>query len=339
LTAQSYNGAITVTASGATNSPQTIPVVLNVAPPSASTPSPFSVKPSSGSGPSQTFTFVFSDTGGYQNLSVMDVLFNSALDGRTACYIAFVPASAASGSVLLVDDAGDAGGPFQSLSLPGGGTVSNSQCSISGAASSATGSGNNLTLTLAISFSSNFAGSKVVYTAARNLSSNNSGWQALATWTIPGAPTMGPGVGGVTPARTNSLGPTAYTFTFTDTNGWQDIAVANILVNSALDGRHGCYLAFVPSSGSGGSLLLVDDAGDAGGPFSAMTLPGAGSVSNGQCSINGAGSSVSGSGNALTVTLSIEFQQSFSGNQVLYLAARSNSLNSNWQAVGSVTIP
>jgi len=128
-----------------------------------------------------------------------------------------------------------------------------------------------------------------------------------------------------------------YQFTFTDTNGFQDISVANILVNSAIDGRQACYVAFVPSTSS---VLLVDDAGDAGGPYSGMVLPSSGSVSNSQCTINGAGSSVSGTGNTLTLTLAITFNPIFAGNQIFFLAARNNNgQNSNWQAVGSIAVP
>ena len=265
------------------------------------------------------------------------MLIASALDGRHACYIAFVPSGANSGSVYLVDDAGDAGGPYQGLVLPGGGTVSNSQCTISGAGSSVSGSGNNLTLTLVTTFSAAFAGNKVVYTSAQDKSGTNSGWQALGTWNDPGAVPAGPWVSGMSPARTTATGvPTPYTFTFTDTNGWQDISVANILINGAIDGRHGCYLAIVPAAQQ---VLLVDDAGDAGGPYSGMVLPGNGTVSNSQCSVTGAGSSISGSGNTLTVTLVMTFTQSFAGNQLFFLAARSNTANSNWQAVGSVSVP
>jgi len=113
--------------------------------------------------------------------------------------------------------------------------------------------------------------------------------------------------------------------------------VANVLINSAIDGRRACYIAFAPSGAGAGALFLVDDAGDAGGPYSGTTLPGTGTVSNSQCSITGG--SVSGAGNTLTLTVPITFTQSFAGDQVFFLAARSNTANSNWQAVGSVTIP
>ena len=304
---------------------------------SISTPAAVSVSPASGSGTSPTFTFAFSDSGGYQNLSVVDVLINNVLDGRQACYVAFQATGASSGTVLLVNDAGAAGGPFQSLSLPGSGTVSNSQCSISGAGSSVSASGIGLTLTLAITFSAGFAGNKVVYTAAQE-AANSSGWQALATWGVPGPAVVGPGVQGMSPAHDVNSSDT-YTFTFTDTNGWQDIAVTDVLINNFLDGRQACYVAFVPTGASSGTVLLVDDAGDAGGPFVSLSLPGTGTISNSQCSISGAGGLVNASGTSLTLTLPIAFNPGFAGNRVFYLAARSSALNSNWQVVGTVSVP
>ncbi|HYW41343.1 MAG TPA: hypothetical protein VE959_00720 [Bryobacteraceae bacterium] len=297
-----------------------------------------SAGPAAGSGASQTFTFTFSDTAGYQNLSVVDVLIASVLDGRQACYIAFAPSGANSGSVYLVDNAGDAGGPYSGMVLPGNGTVSNSQCSISGASSSAGASGNNLTLTLAITFSASFAGNKVTYLSAEDKTTGSTGWQELGTWNAGGATPAGPWVSGMSPASSNSSSGT-YTFTFSDSKGWQDITVANVLIASAIDGRHACYLAFAPSGPFGGSVYLVDDAGDAGGPYTGLVLPSVGTASNSQCTVGGAGVAVAGSGNTLTLTLPIAFNAGFFGGQVFYLAARSSTLNSGWQAVGTVSVP
>jgi len=290
--------------------------------------------PASGGGASQTFTFTFSDTGTWQNLSVVNVLINSALDGRRACYIAFVPSGATSGSLYLVDDAGDAGGPYQGLVLPGGGSISNGQCTIAGSGSSVSTSGDNLTLTLVVTFNSAFAGDKVFYLSSQDKQGNGSGWQALGAWAVPGSTASGPGVGSVSPAR-SSASSGLFTFTFTDTKGAQDIAVANVLINSAIDGRHACYVAFVPPA----SLYLVDNTGDAGGPYSGMVIPGIGSVNNSQCTISGTGSSVAMSGNNLTLTLSINFSPGFGGNQIIYMAARSNTASSGWQVAGTVSVP
>jgi hypothetical protein len=93
----------------------------------------------------------------------------------------------------------------------------------------------------------------------------------------------------------------------TDSNGAGDFGVADLLVNDFLDGRNACYLACVASTNS---LLLVDDGGDAGGPFADIILlnGGAATIQNSQCSVNGAGRDGAG------------------GN------------NTNWQAMGTATV-
>jgi hypothetical protein len=47
------------------------------------------------------------------------------------------------------------------------------------------GSGNTLTLTLNMSFTGTFMGNRILYTAARNGGTANSGWQALGAWAVP----------------------------------------------------------------------------------------------------------------------------------------------------------
>jgi hypothetical protein len=288
-----------------------------------------------GSGLTGTFTFNFTDSAGWQSLSVVDVLINSALDGRQACYLAY---AVQAGQLYLVDDAGDGGYAGGSPVTLGAAGVSNSQCTVNVSGSSASGGGNILTLTLNLTFSAGFAGGKVVYLAARDNGTGNSGWIPAAVWNVPGTAATGPSPGGVSPAFSSSVSQT-YSFTFTDTSGWQDIAVANILINNALDGRGACYLAFSPSGAAAGSLYLVDDAGDGGGPFTGVSLPGSGTAQNSQCTVNAAGSSVSASGNTLTLTLALSFSSGFGGDQVIYLAARSSAVSSNWQAAGAADVP
>jgi hypothetical protein len=149
-------------------------------------PSVGSVSPGRSSTTGGVFSFTFTDSKGYQDLSVLDILTNSFLDGIGACYVAYVPASATDGYLYLVDDAGDGryvnGSP---MLLSSGGTLQNSQCTINAGQSSASASGNALTLNLGVSFNSNFAGNQVFYLAARNNSTGNSGWQAVGSVTVP----------------------------------------------------------------------------------------------------------------------------------------------------------
>jgi hypothetical protein len=295
-------------------------------------PKAVSVEPASGTWGYATYAFTFSDPAGWQAINVANVLINNFIDGRNACYLAVVPSSSA---VYLVDNAGNAGGPYQGMTLPGSGTVQNSQCSIAGPGSSISGSGTTLTITLAITLKPAFAGNKVIYLAARESGGANSGWQAMGTVAVPGSNPTGPAVGGVTPARSSGSGGASFVFTFTDTNGWQDLGVVNILINDALNGNNACYLAY---SRAYNTLYLMNNPGTALLP--GLTLNGAGTLSNSQCTITGAGSSASGSGTTLTLTLNMAFPSAFAGNRIIYMAARSNgdALNSGWQAAGSRTV-
>ena len=349
-TVQDFNGDGKVDAAiAASFNPTTadyVAVLTNITAAGApAVPAPASTSPGSGSDTGHTFTFTFSDSGGYQNLSVVDVLINSALDGRRACYVAFVPSGANAGSVFLVDDAGDAGGPYQGLLLPGAGSVSNSQCTISGAGSSASGSGNTLTLTLAISFSASFGGNKVVYTSAGDKSALNSGWQTLGTWGVAPYPPAGSiAVATLSPARFAAPSGTAQTFTFNivDSKGVADLGVVNVLINNFIDGRQACYLAYVRSNNT---LLLVDDGGDAGGPFAGSMVPDGSpaDIQNSQCIVDAAGSSAStttGIGNTLTLVLNVIFKSGFNGNHVIWAAGRdtAGANNTGWQAMGTTAV-
>ena len=151
---------------------------------------------------------------------------------------------------------------------------------------------------------------------------------------MPGAVTF-PSVGGVSPARGSGASQT-FTFTFTDTKGYQDLGVLDILINNFLDGRQACYLAY---SRPAGVLYLVNDAGTA--LSSGLPLNGTGAVSNSQCSVSSVGSSAAGSGNTMTLVLNLSFTGAFEGNRVIYMAARdaTDANNSDWQSLGSWTVP
>jgi hypothetical protein len=291
--------------------------------------------PSSGSGTSATFTFTFNDANGAADLNILNVLINSAIDGRNACYIAYIRSQ---NTIVLVNNAGDAGGPFAGVgTIPGSGTIANSQCSIDLGFSSAGESGNTLTLVLRIGFDAAFAGSHVVYTAARDNALNNSGWIPRGVWTVPGAPSNGTSVVSMTPAR-SSAGTATLTTVFSDTAGFADLNILNLLINNAVDGRNACYLAYVRSANL---LVLVDDAGNAGGPYAgSVNIPGSGVAANSQCAINAAASSAVAAGNTLTLTLQFTFQPSFRGDRIIYAAARDTAgSNSGWRAMGTITIP
>ncbi len=150
----------------------------------ATTTAVLGMSPSSGGGHSRVFTFTFSDAKGWQDLGVVNILLNDSLNASNACYLAYVPAIDA---IYLVNDAGNAllsgihlGGQSSPIEL------SNHQCTIRGSGSSVLmASGNTLTLSLTISFSSTFVGGRTFYLAARDVGDiNNTGWKTMGTWLV-----------------------------------------------------------------------------------------------------------------------------------------------------------
>ncbi|MEZ5400064.1 MAG: matrixin family metalloprotease [Bryobacteraceae bacterium] len=289
--------------------------------------------PAAGGSTTQTFSFTFSHDQGAARLDVMNILINNAVDGRSACYLAFVRSSS---TLYLVNDSGDAGGPYAgTMALPGSGSISNSQCTVFGAGSQVLISGNTLHLTLNLQFASQFAGDRVLYLAARDSTSGNSGWRPKGVWSVPGADSGTASVSNNTP-RVES-GTVAMQTAYTAANG-SSLAIINLLINSAIDGRQACYVAYVVATRT---LVLVNDDGDAGGPYAgSISFPGSGAAANSQCAISASGSTVSGDANSLSLTLQFTFSGLFSGDRVVYLAARDTQGNSTgWRALGTVTIP
>jgi len=282
---------------------------------SVNPPSPVSVTIAGG-----TYTLVYTDPRGYQHLSALNILVNNFLDGRHACYLAHVVAG---NTLVLVDDAGDAGGPYAGSS--------NSQCAAT--LLSANGSGNSLTLILTIAWTASFAGDKIIHMAVRDVAQNNSGWQPLGVVRVPGgAPTTA--VVSMNPNRGSGLGPIAFTFNWSDTQGFADQGVENILVNSSLDGRHACYIAY---SRPFNTLYLEDDNGD--GLLPGQSLAASGSASNLQRTVSRGTNAVNTGGNNLALTLNIAFTPAFGENRIVYVAARDvhEANNTGWHAVGTWT--
>ncbi len=144
-------------------------------------PTAVSVSPSSGTGASQVFAFQFADPKGYANLSLMWFGFSSSTFAQHGCKVQYAPRAK---TLYLEDDSGAYSlGPL----TPGvAGTVSNSQCTLNAGASSVSGSGNNLTVNVALSFQTSFAGVQQAYMYAIDLLGlQTAAWQDRGTWIVP----------------------------------------------------------------------------------------------------------------------------------------------------------
>ena len=139
----------------------------------------FAPAPAAGTGTSQLFTFHASDSSGYASIPSLNVIINSSLNAVNACYFDY------NRDANWIGLANDGATTFGTGGTLGSSTVlPNSQCSINLAQSSVTGSGNDLYLTVAITFTQSFFGSKGVYEEVFNSAGQNGGWFWVGTWTV-----------------------------------------------------------------------------------------------------------------------------------------------------------
>jgi hypothetical protein len=253
------------------------------------------------------------------------LLFNTAAVAGHGCYVYYYPGA----NLLYLENDGANG--FTSGIAPGSsGSVSNSQCTLAGAGSSYGTSGDNATLTVALTFSNSFEGQKNVYLLAQEINGVTSGSVEKGTWTIPsvGPPT----VVSLSPGSGSGL-TQAFTAVFSDPNGIADLSAVHILFNTVVTAANGCYVFYYPAS----NMLYLEN--DAGTGLIAGIAPGSsGSVSNSQCTLAGTGSSYSVSGNNGTLTAAITFSGTFTGSKNVYLLSQDiGGASSGWVEKGTWT--
>jgi hypothetical protein len=287
-------------------------------------PAAVSVTPASGNGLTQTFAFAFSDGKGYAAIVSAQILINTPMTGTSGCYLLY---QRASNSLYLTNDAATV---WQTpVTLGQSGTLQNSQCSVNSAASSVTASGTSLTLNLALTFQSAFAGSRDIYMEVYD-GTEDSGWQQRGTWTVPASGP--PAAVSVTPASGSGASQT-FAFAFSDPGGYAAIVTTQIVINSALSTSGGCYFLYQRASNA---LYLSNDAGSA---WQSPVTPGQnGAAQNSQCSVDAAASSVTATGTSLTLNLAIGFQSAFAGAQNVYMEVYDGAGDSGWQQRGAWTV-
>jgi hypothetical protein len=282
-----------------------------------SAPVPLGSTPPAGETAVENFTFTWRLASGAQNFGVVNVLINGALDGFRACYLAY---SHPSQTLFLVTDSGFGLLP---MGVNGTGSVQNSQCILSAATVNTVGT--DLSLRVRIQFLAGFAGHKIFYFAGADSAGANSGWYTLGVWKVPPGPSTPVKVVSAVPQSAQG-GSHLLSLRVASSLGYSNLNIINVLVNEYLDGRNACYLAYsVPSR----RLWLVDDAGTALLP--SLDVGQGGSISNSQCSVDGASLTVAGSGEDLILTVRLEFAPSFQGNRIVYAAAGDfQNRNSGW---------
>jgi hypothetical protein len=305
--------------SGNTGSTQS--VTLSGTGAAAGTPTDVSVSPNSGSGLTQTFTAVYSDSSGASQLTTIRFLMNTSINAANGCYVQYTPST---NSMTLENNAGN--GSAGTLT-PGSGLVSNGQCTLTGSGTTVNISGSTMTVTYALSFSTSFTGTQNVY-LLDGTANASSGWVQEGTWTPVG--TGPPTVVSVSPSSGSGATQT-FTAVYSDPRGYAALTTVRFLMYTSISAANGCYVQYIPSTNS---MTLENNAGNG----SAGTLtPGSGSILNNQCTLSGSGTTVTNSGNTMTITYALSFTGTFTGSKNVYLLDGDNTGSSNWVQEGTWT--
>jgi hypothetical protein len=288
-----------------------------------------SATPSSGAGATQAFALQYSDTAGAGNLSWVWAWFSPTLgNSADSCLLYYLPST---NQVNLMNDAGTA---WTAATLGTATTLQNSQCSLNMAATSVALKGNSLSLDLLMTFTGAYAGAKNTYMYAAGVSGTNSGWQQQGTWTVPGA--LGtPAAVSVTPSSGSGLSQ-SFALEYSDSRGAVSLSWVWAWFNPTTsgDGAHSCLLYYLPSTNQ---VNLLNDAGSAWTPATPGT---AATLQNSQCSLSLASTTVTPSGNTLTLNLAMTFALAYAGTQNIYMYAGDVSgSNTGWIRRGTWSVP
>jgi Beta-propeller repeat len=136
---------------------------------------------------------------------------------------------------------------------------------------------------------------------------------------------------GVTPS--SGSGPAqVFSFQFSDPAGAADLTTVGVILGGSANPAAACAVSYDRVHNA---LALLTDSGQL--PTSSIA-PGSGSQQNSQCSLSGAGSSVSISGPILTLNLALTFLPAFNGAKNIYMQGVNPFGSTPWQSMGAWSI-
>ncbi len=284
-------------------------------------PSADSVSPSGGSGASQVFNFVFSDSQSVNNLTGMVMLFATSVGTQNACYISY---DRVVGRISLLWDSGLGS---DSRPITGSTALRNSQCTVG--ISTATITALSYVVSVTVTFKPAYAGQKNIYMYATN-GSINSGWVQRGTFLVaaPGTPQA------TSVVPTSGSGPAQrFTFTINEPGGSSYLTGLSALINDSSSTLNGCFLNWDRANNR--ITLSYDNPANGGTPVDTGTNAVA---VNSQCSLRALNSTVIVGTTSIAVTLDLAFSGSWAGAKNIYLLAAETGFNSGLQLVGSWTV-
>jgi hypothetical protein len=217
--------------------------------------------------------------------------------------------------------------------------LENSACTVNVAGSTATFSGNDLTLTVPVTLKA--AGITPVlgsFLQALDAKGQWTGMTQMGNWVVPTAPVK-PGPAVVTLAPASASGSSAtFTATASHTSGVAQIGRFHMLISDRVVGGAACHVVLF--TGNPRSVALINDAGTGFAGAGQVLVGSANQLANSRCSLNVAAATSSVSGNNVTVTYPMTFTPAtFGGLKNVYLNTFDVDGNlSHWVQGGILTV-
>jgi uncharacterized repeat protein (TIGR01451 family) len=294
-------------------------------------PSAVSVSPASGSGPSASFTAVYSSGLGYQNLAWVQMLVATAPDGggQTFCMLHY---DINGDSFWLYGDEGFFLGPVK-RGTPSA-ALQNSLCALNTKTTTVTTSGTTLTWKADVVFKA--AATRNVYLRAMAYPGLDTGLVLKGTWTSSASALS-------TMSALPSSGTGAqqtFAASFPDPAGFEGAPLgwSQFLIASASDGG-GQPFCFVHYDRAGNGLWVYS--GDVGF-FLGPVAPGTASntLTSSACSVNPAGTTITNVSGVLTVNVPITLKAPMSGAKKIFQRTLDPlRRDTGWVQTGTWTIP
>jgi hypothetical protein len=267
--------------------------------------------PSSVTAARQVITVAPSDGNGFSDIAIVSVVVSSSAAAPPGTCHAYY--NRLTNRLYLLGDANQTLGPI----TPGTATVlQNSQCILYGQGSAVSGVGSTLTVSLDLEMLATYSGLRGIYVWANDQLNAATALEQKGTWDIPAAPNVVPTTGpNASPGfLQSSTTRSVIRLVPNDGNGFQDIRIVSIVLN--VDARVVPNSCHVYLNRLTGLFYLYSDTNQPLGP----ATPGSSTVlENSQCRFHAGTSSVSGSGNNLTIDVDLERKPSYTGTKGIYL--------------------
>jgi hypothetical protein len=294
-------------------------------------PTNIGVTPDSGTGTpevSQTFSAVYADPDGYQNIQYVYFIINTSASGAKGVYAYYNQST----NLLYLRD--DTNKTWLGGYAPGSANIiENSRVKLDCSQTTIIGDNANLTVNWALTTKKTFLGVKKLYLYVRDDVNQYQTWTQLGTWEIPN---YSPENISVTPDSGTGTPDIQQTFTtvYSDANGQDTIQYVYFIINTSASGTNGVYVYYNQNT----NLLYLRD--DTNKTWLGGFIPGTENIiENSVVKLDCSQTTVIGDTNTLIVNWAITTKPAFTGPKKLYLYIRdNNNAYQPWTQKGTWTI-